>query len=285
MWLSAFCLVFLTIFLPETSASAILWKRTTRLRQALGPDSPRRIKSQSEIEAEGFTPRELVMMVLIRPFTLCFTEPIVLALNLYIALLYALLYLWFESFPLVFAGIYGFNQGEEGLAFVGLLIGAAIVVPGFWYYLWRYTEPRFDARGEIKPEHRLPPAIFGGVCLPICLFWFGWSARASVHWVVPIIGTVWFTIGAFLLFNSVLNYLGDAYPRYAASIFAGNDLFRSSFGAGFPLFARAMYNRLGIDWGSTLLAFLTILFIPIPVLLVKYGEALRRRSKAARHDI
>jgi DHA1 family multidrug resistance protein-like MFS transporter len=108
------------------------------------------------------------------------------------------------------------------------------------------VEPQFNENGELKPELRLPPAFVGAFCIPICLFWFGWSGRASVHWIVPIIGTGWFSIGAFLLFNSVLNYLGDAYPEYAASVLAGNDFMRSSFGAGFPLFATAMYKKLGV---------------------------------------
>ncbi|KAI9871653.1 MAG: hypothetical protein M1823_008383, partial [Watsoniomyces obsoletus] len=80
--------------------------------------------------------------------------------------------------------------------------------------------------------------------------------------------------GSFLLFMSVLNYLGDAYPDYAASVYAGNDLIRSSFGAGFPLFATAMYRNLGVGWASSLLGFLAIGFIPIPFLLFKYGSAL-----------
>lgn len=37
--------------------------------------------------------KDIVMMVLVRPFTLSFTEPICFFLNLYIALIYALLYL------------------------------------------------------------------------------------------------------------------------------------------------------------------------------------------------
>jgi hypothetical protein len=44
---------------------------------------------------------------------------------------------------------------------------------------------------------------------------------------------------------------------------------RSSFGAGFPLFAGAMYNNLGVGWASSLLAFLGIAFIPIPFVLYK----------------
>jgi DHA1 family multidrug resistance protein-like MFS transporter len=68
------------------------------------------------------------------------------------------------------------------------------------------------------------------------LFWYGWSARESIHWIMPIIGSGFFTVGIITLFNPVINYLGIAYPTYAASIFAGNALFRASFGAAFPLF-------------------------------------------------
>lgn len=80
---------------------------------------------------------------------------------------------------------------------------------------------------------------------------------------MPIIGSVFFSVETLLLFNSVLNYLPDAYPEYAASVLAGNDFMRSSFGAGFPLFALAMYRRLGVGWASSKLAFLGIAFIPI----------------------
>jgi hypothetical protein len=161
-------------------------------------------------------------------------------------LIIGLLYIWFESFPIVFSGIYGFSLGLEGVAFLGIFVGVLLAVPPFFWYLYKYVEPQFNDNGELKPELRLPPAFVGAFCIPICLFWFGWSGRASVHWIVPIIGTGWFSIGTFLLFNSVLNYLGDAYPEYAASVLAGNDFMRSSFGAGFPLFASAMYNKLGV---------------------------------------
>jgi DHA1 family multidrug resistance protein-like MFS transporter len=98
------------------------------------------------------------------------------------------------------------------------------------------------------------------------------SSRPEVHWIVPIIGTAFFSVGAFLLFNSVLNYLADAYPKNAASVLAGNDFFRSSFGAGFPLFATAMYRKLGVGWASSLLGFLAIAFIPIPFFLFKVSH-------------
>lgn len=91
MWLSAFCLVFLFFFFPETSANNILVRRAKRLRKLTGDD---RIKCEPELMSEQMTGKDIVMIALVRPFTLNFTEPMVFFLNLYIALIYGLLYIW-----------------------------------------------------------------------------------------------------------------------------------------------------------------------------------------------
>lgn len=282
MWLSGFCFIFLFLFFPETSSSNMLVRRTKRLRKITGNEN---LRCEPELMAEHMTGHDIMMMTLVRPFTLNFVEPMVFLLNLYIALIYALLYTWFESFPIVFNEIYGMSLGISGLAYLGLLVGAIIVVPPFFWYLHKYTEPQFNESGDLQPEKRLPPAFVGGFAIPICLFWFGWSA-GQTHWIVPIIGTVWFSIGAFLLFNSVLNYLGDAYPDYAASVLAGNDFMRSMIAGAFPLIAIPLYKNLGVPWATSLLGFLSIVFIPIPLVLYKYGHSLRlNHSKYARKDI
>jgi MFS transporter, DHA1 family, multidrug resistance protein len=282
IWLSTACLILLFFCLPETSSSNILYRRTVRYRAAT---KNLHLKCQPELDAEGMTSNEILQMTLIRPFTLSFTEPICFALNLYIALVYALLYLWFESFPIVFIGIYRFSLGTQGLAFLGILTGAIITIPPFFWYVHKYMEPQFNEKDEIKPEKRLAPAMVGAFFIPVCLFWFGWSSRTSIHWIMPIIGSSLFSVGTFLLFMSVLTYLGDAYPKYIASVYAGNDLVRSAFGGAFPLFANAMFTRLGVGWASSLLGFLAVAFIPIPFVLYFYGEQIRRRSKMARHDL
>ncbi|CZT48181.1 related to FLR1-Putative H+ antiporter regulated by yAP-1 and involved in multidrug resistance [Rhynchosporium secalis] len=282
LWLSGFALIVLIMCLPETSSANILYRRSRRLRKLTGRTD---LKCEPEIAGESMTTKDIAVMTLVRPFSLTFTEPILFVLNLYIALVYGILYIWFESFAIVFIEIYHFNLGLEGLSFVGILVGALVTIGPFFLYLYYIQEPQFNKNGEIKPEKRLPPAFVGAFCLPICLFWFGWSSRESVHWIVPIIGSSFFSIGAFLLFNSVLNYLGDAYPEYAASVLAGNDFFRSSFGAGFPLFANAMYTKLGVGGASSLLGGLSVLFIPVPFVLYKYGDRIRKASKRARHDL
>ena len=144
----------LLFVLPETSSANILYRRARRLRKVAGNE---RLKAAPEIASEAMTRNEIIQMTLVRPFTLSFTEPMVFLLNLYIALIYGLLYIWFESFPIVFTGIYNFNLSEEGLSFIGILLGAAFTLPPFFWYLYNKVEPKFNENGDIRPEDRLPP--------------------------------------------------------------------------------------------------------------------------------
>ena len=193
MWLSGFCFVILFFFMPETSSANILYRRTRRLRKITGNT---KLICEPELAGEQMTGAEIVKMILVRPFTLGFLEPICLALNMYIALIYGILYIWFESFPIVFIEIYGFSLGTQGLAFIGILVGVFVVFPPFLWYFHKYTEPKFDENGNLQPEQRLPPSFVGAFCIPICLFIFGWTSRPDVHWIVPIIGTAFFSVGA-----------------------------------------------------------------------------------------
>ncbi|KAL1721616.1 major facilitator superfamily domain-containing protein [Schizophyllum commune] len=284
----------LFILLPETSPNNILYRRRERLRRRTG---------NSMLYTEGeraFASQALstsLQMTFIRPFQLMLTEPIVLSLNIYIALIYALLYVWFEAFPLVFTNIYGFNLGMEGLAFLGIFSGVCVTYPFYCIYAKWYLEPLYepDEHGNIRvtPEARLPPALIGCWAIPICLFWFGWTSTASIHWIVPIIGSSFFSVGTFCLFQSVVNYLPDSYPGYAASILAGNNFFRAIVGGAFPLFARAMFENLQkkngpaafpVSWGCTLLGCLSLIMVPLPYIFFKYGRRIRHMSKYALHD-
>lgn len=208
-------------------------------------------------------------------------------MNIHISLIYGILYIFFEAFPIVFGEKHGFNLGEVGLSFLGILVGAvAIGTPLYFIWKWKYQSKHFDKDFNMAPEHQLPSACVGAVCLPISLFWFGWTGQyESVHWIVPIMASALFSIGAVLIFNSIFAYQASAYPKYSASVLAGNDLMRSSFAAGFPLFATAMFHNLGVNWASTLLGCLTLVFAPYPWILYRYGKRLRLKSKFARHDI
>jgi MFS transporter, DHA1 family, multidrug resistance protein len=230
-WMCSLVLITLFFLFPETSAEKILYERAKRLRKATGNDQ---LRSQSEIDAANHTTRDR-LIVLTRAVALLFSEPIVFLMDLYTALLYGVLFIWFESFPIVFGDIYGFSLGQQGLVFLGIFVGALITVPLFLVWVRYGIVPRF-MKPNFKPEMVLPPTFIGCFAFPLCLFWYGWTGRQDIHWIVPIIGSGFFIVAVVTLFNSVFNYLSISYPSYAASIFAGNALCRASFGAIFPLF-------------------------------------------------
>lgn len=194
-----------------------------------------------------------------------------------------MVYLFNEAFPLVFGPTgHGFNTGEQGLCFLGLCFGSivgAILHPlQERYYLRRVRENG----GKPVPEARLWLARGGAFLLPISLFWFAWTSYKSVHWIVPIIASGFFGLGIYIVILAILNYVVDSYQTFSASALAGVILVRNVVGAGFPLFATQMYERLGNEWASSLLAFLSIIMIPIPWIWFMRGEALRFKSPFAR---
>jgi DHA1 family multidrug resistance protein-like MFS transporter len=50
-----------------------------------------------------------------------------------------------------------------------------------------------------------------------------------------------------MIFLQGLNYLIDAYMCHATSAIAANTLLRAIAGAEFPMFATAMYDKLGVN--------------------------------------
>ncbi|SJX66255.1 probable FLR1-Putative H+ antiporter involved in multidrug resistance [Sporisorium reilianum f. sp. reilianum] len=287
LMLSGFTLVVLLLVLPETSSSNILYRRARRLRKVTGND---KLRTKGEIFSASLTGKELALMTFVRPFVLSFTQPIVLGINFHIGLVYGILYAWFEAFPIVFVQTYGFNYGELGLAFMGIFVGAILTYIAYiFWHKYSYC-PLYDRTGgKVAPEKWLEPAIVAAWAIPICMFGFGWTANASIHWIMPIILSSFFSVGTFMLFQSGLAYLGDCYPEYIASVYAGNDFFRASIGAALPLVARAMFNNLQangpkefpVAWGCTLIGCISIVMGPIPLLLYKFGPKLRKMSKYA----
>lgn len=120
-------------------------------------------------------PREsiklLVTITLIRPIRMLASEPIVLLYSVYNAFTFSVLFAFFEAFPFVFMGEYGFDIQQSGLTFLGIgagvLLGAlgAILVDLLVYQkIVRKGGERWTERG---PEQRLYIGMVGDLCLPI----------------------------------------------------------------------------------------------------------------------
>ena len=140
----------------------------------------------------------------------------------------------------------------------------------------RFVQRQSAVSGHATPEQRLPPVVLGGLVLPAGLFVYGWTARSSIHWIVPILATGVLGFGLMLTTIPANSYLVDSFGIYAASAIAANLVLRNVFGAVFPLAGPPLYDNLGLGWGNSVLGFVALAFIPVPLLLMRYGERVRR---------
>ena len=269
-------LVLLLLFFPETSTPTILLRRAQPLRKMTG-DS--RFQSQSEIDQRNMSANHIVTSSLIRPIEIMFNDPSIFFVNLYTGYFYGVFYTFFEVFPLVFPPLYGFDLGQTGLAFISCLIGVIVAILAYFAYLYFYMVPDNIKHGFREQEHRLVPAIIGSFLLPIGLFLFAWTARSDIHWASPLAGVAIFCFGHFWTMQSLFIYIPFSYPQYAASLFAGNSIWRSGVAAGAVVFARPLFLNLGIHYGVTLLACLSLVGIFGTTAIYKWGKQLRARSK------
>ncbi|EON62231.1 hypothetical protein W97_01452 [Coniosporium apollinis CBS 100218] len=263
-------------FMPETYAPIILKKRAKKARKQLGDPNV-----FAPIELEERNIRHTITVVLTRPVRMFFFEPIVLFSCLYLSLAYAIFYIFFQSFPIIYGGIYGFNAGEQGLAFLPIGVGAIIAC--CIYLLWDSILTRAHNRdapwSRSEESRRLPLACLAGPFIVVSLFWAGWTAKEGIHWIVPVLSGITFGVGFLLIFMALLNYIVDAYEIFAASAMAAASTSRSVFGAVLPFAARPMYRSLGVPWACSLLGFLSLAMCVIPFVFIKYGDKIRANSK------
>ncbi|CAH6719426.1 multidrug resistance protein 1 [[Candida] jaroonii] len=284
---SGILLVTFGFCLPETYEKTLLLRKAKRLRKVTGNPN---ITSEGEIENEGLTVRQVAIETLWRPIEITLFEPVVLLIDLYIALVYSILYIWFEGFPIAYMGTYNFTLITMGATFITVAIGVNLGACVYVLYTYKWFTIPLNNNVKVHPEVFLPIMIVGSIFLPTGVLIFGWTVNPNVHWFGSLVGGALFGVGAFVVFQSSFLYLADSFPDYLASVFAGNDLLRSVIASVFPLFGHALFDNLAIDnypvaWGSSVLGFISIGMILIPILFYLNGPKLRARSKYAETDL
>ena len=177
----------------ESYGPVLLQRKAARLRKETGDN-----RYRSKYERSG-TPTQIFWMALKRPLKLLFLSPIVFLMALFAAVTYGYLYLMFTTITAIFTREYGFSQGVSGLAYIGFGVGSllSLLITG---RIANHTARKHSAKGCFTPESRLSPMLMGCWLLPIGLFWYGWSAEAHTHWIVPILGTGVFGLGLMTVF-------------------------------------------------------------------------------------
>lgn len=254
------------------------------LRESYAPVLLSRKKAQledpSKYRFEGEDDRPLSKKLahsLRRPF-LIISQPIVLIMSAYQALLFGTTYSIYTNMQQIFEGDYGFNTEQVGLLYLGPGLGFLTSV----WFLVPQIDRVYKALGrrnncEPVPEYRLPLANIGAVLIPISLFCFFWAVEKHAHWALCITATYFYGIGQVMILNCTQNYYIDSFEKYAASAIAAGAVFRSLFGGVVPLIAPTMFDSLGYGWGGSVFGFLALAISPAPVLFYRYGGYVRER--------
>jgi hypothetical protein len=87
------------ILLPETYGPTILQRRAGRLRKETGKAN---VFAPIELEKKGFV--QMATVILTRPIRMYLFEALVFVSCSYLALIFGILYLYFEAYPIIFQG-------------------------------------------------------------------------------------------------------------------------------------------------------------------------------------
>jgi hypothetical protein len=197
------------------------------------------------------------------------------------------MYTFVIASPWVYETTYNFSLTGQSLSFLGLILGTLLGPLPLILIDHKIYQPRLAAfqathpeDERFPPEHRLYPAMYASPFLPTFLILFGWTARPSIHFIVPILFQGLAMLSSVVIYASANLFMMDAYgPLFGASAAGAAMLSRYSLSAAFPLFSLQMYEGLGTGWATTVLAACTVLMAPIPWVFWMRGEKLRAGGK------
>ncbi|PCH02191.1 Major facilitator superfamily domain, general substrate transporter [Penicillium occitanis (nom. inval.)] len=239
---------------------------------------PARVRWRVRADVERQSIRQMIQTSLYLPFYLLFTEPVVFFFSLWMAFAWAILWIMYGALPEMYQSVYGFDQQQQGATFASVIVGA--IVSAVFSIVYENYHTRTGIANS-TPEQRLYFPAMGSILLPIGLFWFGWTSREDIHWIVPTLAVCCLTMGIFSIILAVVNYLADTYHQYSSSAMAAMSFCRNIAGGAFTMFTRQIFQGLGWGGGSSMLGGVAILLSLVPWVLIAYGPRIRARSKFA----
>lgn len=276
--IAGFMYVIFIAIVPETHGPTLLNKRAKKLRKLTGDET-----FLSIAELKPRTLKEVVNQSLVRPFLLL-SELIVFLITMYMTVIYGLLYMFFFAFPVVYMEGKGYSASKTGIMFIPIGVGVLLSGVAGLYINKDYNKraAKYYERDETPPpELRLIPMMIGCWFIPVGLFIFAWTSYPRLSFLGPFFASFPIGFGFTILYNSANSYIIDAYQFHAASALAAKTFVRSIWGAVVPLFTIQMYHRLGYQWATSLMAFISLACCLIPYLFFFYGKRIRAHSRFA----
>ncbi|KAK5058804.1 hypothetical protein LTR84_011068 [Exophiala bonariae] len=271
---------------PETRSTIIMDKVAKRRRKATGEN----IWGPNELEPFGdrFNMRE-VLITWIRPFKMFLTEPIVLTLSLLSGFSDALIFMFIQSFALVYEQ-WDFQVYQVGLAFIPLGIGYVIAWLLFIPAIRRNIKERREKPGDEKAQYesRLWFLLYTAPCLPIGLIGFAWTIQGPpIHWIGSMVFATLVGIANYSIYMATIDYMICAYGPYSASATGGNGWSRDFLAGVLTIPATPFFTNIGgrrhLNYAATILACISFILVVAVYVIYWYGPVLRKRSPFAQH--
>ncbi|KAG0163679.1 hypothetical protein DFQ28_011367 [Apophysomyces sp. BC1034] len=175
---------------------------------------------------------------------------------------------------------YHYSSWQIGLTYLGAGVGNALgsVVGG--YLSDRLLLRSRQRRGRAVVEDRLTVNLWmaGFVILPLGLLLFGWMAEYSLSVWGPIVGFGIQCFGMNQITTAIAAYLVDAMPGQGASVSAAANVVRGTIACILAVVANPTIAAVGPGWTMTSLVVLNWFAMSILVILLLFGERLRRWS-------
>ncbi|OJD30032.1 mfs multidrug transporter [Diplodia corticola] len=266
----------MAVFARETHAEVIIRRKTLGLQKSLRSPGLQSAYEAGKGRKAPKTAKAQLSQGLVRPWQMLLRSPLLPITCLPVGFISGLLYILLTTTSEFFQEVYGWSLEAAGLAYLGLGGGSAI---GFVFFAT--TSDLITVRLTKKnsntytPEMRLVTSFLPALFIPISFFWYGWSTYEGNHWIVPILSLAPFGFAQFGMNASFQAYMVDASGAYAASAMACVSSVRCLFGAFVPLAGPSLYANLGLNWGNSLLGFVSLAMVPLPVLMYRFGQRLR----------
>ena len=156
---------------------------------------------------------------------------------------------------------YHFTIIEVGLLYLAPTIGYALssLLGGRWIDFIMAREARkagrYDGDGKLiyLPEDRMKENIWLAASLyPGALIWYGWSVDKDLPWIVPCIASLFFGLGAMLVFGAVTTMLTEFTPKRSSGGVAVNNFIRNIFSCTGAIVTQPLIDALGTGWMCTM---------------------------------
>ncbi|KAK7459930.1 hypothetical protein CaCOL14_009115 [Colletotrichum acutatum] len=271
---------------PETRTTIMMNRIAKRRRKEGNPN----IWGPDELVPfnDRFSAKE-VITTWIRPFKMFLTEPIVLVLSLLSGFSDALIFMFIQSFVLVY-GQWNFTTVQVGLAFIPIGIGYVLAWLLFIPAIKRNIKERAAKPNDDRAQYesRLWFLLYTAPCLPIGLIGFAWTIQGPpIHWIGSMVFAAIVGIANYAIYMATIDYMICAYGPYSASATGGNGWARDFLAGVLTVPATPFFTNIGAGTGKNLEYACTILFCISFILVVAVyviywkGPTLRARSPFA----